>query len=151
MPKVYANQYKTCRNNAGFTQIRAAKLLNVSERSLSGYESGRTRVPDDVMLAMVDLYKSPMLIWWHFQEMCKHGKILPEIIMPQTHGDMVFQLVLAEDELSPAVHSIKRVLSNGSISPEEWGLLKSNVAVLKKIIGYVLAVVTYAEQLKVAG
>lgn len=32
---------KECRLNAGLSKIKSARLLNVSERSLSDYESGK--------------------------------------------------------------------------------------------------------------
>lgn len=46
------NRYKLCRENAGFTQSQAAELLHVSERSLSDYENGKTRVPEDLVASL---------------------------------------------------------------------------------------------------
>ena len=40
--------YKICREQAGYTQERAAELLNCSVRQLARYEAGEVQVPDDL-------------------------------------------------------------------------------------------------------
>jgi len=59
------NRYKACRENTGFTQAQAAEILHVSERSLSDYENDKTKVPDDIVLRMSEIYSAPTLVWWH--------------------------------------------------------------------------------------
>lgn len=54
------NLYKLCRTSAGFTQEQAAELLNIAPRTLSDCENGKTRVPDDIVDAMSNHYKSPL-------------------------------------------------------------------------------------------
>lgn len=46
---------KECRLNAGFSKIKSARLLNVSERSLSDYESGKTAVDDALAVKMAQI------------------------------------------------------------------------------------------------
>lgn len=53
---------KECRLNAGFSKIKSARLLNVSERSLSDYESGKTAVDDALAVKMAQIYNCPA-IW----------------------------------------------------------------------------------------
>lgn len=55
------NLYKLCRTSAGFTQEAAAELLAISPRTLSDYENDRAKVPDDIVDAMSNHYKSPLL------------------------------------------------------------------------------------------
>ena len=59
--------YKICREQAGYTQERAAELLNCSVRQLARYEAGEVQVPDDLAYAMVRLYNSQYLAVEHLR------------------------------------------------------------------------------------
>ena len=83
------NLYKLCRTSAGFTQEQAAELLNIAPRTLSDYENGRTRVPDDIVDAMSSNYKAPFLAWYHLKITSVLGKYLPEVVMAQINGDLI--------------------------------------------------------------
>ena len=48
--------YKISREQAGYTQERAAELLSCSVRQLARYEAGEVQVPDDLAYAMVRLW-----------------------------------------------------------------------------------------------
>ena len=146
MPRTCENRYKVCRETAGFTQSQAADLLHTSERSLSDYENGKTKVPDDIVASMSEEYNAPLLAWWHLKETSVLGKYLPDIIMPQTNGDMAFQLVLAQDDLSPAVDSIKKIVSDGRIDGDEQADFAANIQQIKNVNGKLVSVVAYAEQ-----
>ena len=146
MKKDCENRYKLCRINAGFTQAYAAELLHISERSLSDYENSKTKVPDDVVDAMAEHYNAPILAWWHIKETSVLGKWLPDIVMPQTFGDMAFQLVLAEDELSPVVNGVKKIVSTGTIAAADWHVFGGYIKLIKQVNGKLLSVVAYAEQ-----
>jgi transcriptional regulator with XRE-family HTH domain len=140
------NRYKISRETAGMTQAVAAELLHVSERSLSDYENGKTRVPDDIVAAMADTYNSPLLAWWHLKTTSILGKYLPDLVMPQTSGDMAFQLVLAQDELEPVVCDIKKILSDGVIDGAERVTFADNIKAIKRVNGKLISVVAFAEQ-----
>lgn len=148
MSKECENMYKVCRCTAGFTQERAAELLVVAPRTLSDYENGRANVPDDVVAKMAEIYKSPLLAWWHLRETSVLGKYIPDIVMPQTNGDMAFQLIIAEDELKTSVQEIKRIIAAGEIGGVESELFKNNIDILRNINAKLLSVVIYAEGLE---
>ena len=59
--------YKICREQAGYTQERAAELLSCSVRQLARYEAGEAQVPDDLAYAMVRLYNSQYLAVEHLR------------------------------------------------------------------------------------
>ena len=59
---------KECRLNAGFSKIKSARLLNVSERSLSDYESGKTAVDDALAVKMAQIYNCPAIIYCWTQD-----------------------------------------------------------------------------------
>ena len=124
MSKEHENRYKMCRNNAGLTQEQAAELLHVAPRTLSDYENGKTP-PDDIVAAMAEIYKSPLLAWWHLKHHSILGKFLPEITPPQTHGDMAFQLICAHEDLESAVMTVRQIVKNKKIC-EETGQMCDN-------------------------
>lgn len=61
------NIYKICREQAGYTQERAAELLPCSVRMLARYESGEYGVPGDLAYRMVRLYNSQFLAVEHLR------------------------------------------------------------------------------------
>lgn len=67
MPEDGRNIYKICREQAGYTQERAAELLDCSVRALARYESGETLVPDPVAYRMIQLYNSHYLGMEHLR------------------------------------------------------------------------------------
>lgn len=132
--------------NAGLTQELAAELLHISIRTLSDYENGHTQVADDIVAAMADLYNSPILAWWHLRETSVLGKFLPEIITPQTNGDMAFQVILAQDELAAAVTGIKQIMSDGEISSGEKVTYRECIELIKNANGKLFSVIAYAKK-----
>lgn len=125
MNKDSVNYYKTCRETVGIRQEDAALALNVSCRSLSDYENGKTKVPDDIVDSMAKLYKSPLLAWWHLKNNSVLGKYLPDVSVLQSDVDMVFQGILSVDKLSPTVDGLKSIMSDGEIDEKEEKLLDS--------------------------
>lgn len=67
MPEDVWNIYKICREQAGYTQERAAELLGCSVRALARYESGGTLVPDPAAYRMIQLYNSHYLGMEHLR------------------------------------------------------------------------------------
>lgn len=146
MTKICGNRYKICRETTGLTQYEASELLHISERSLSDYENDKTKVPEDIVANMADIYKAPLLGWWHLRETSLLGRFLPEFVMPQTNGDMAFQLVLADDQLTPAVDMIKKIMSNGQIDECEWDDFYKCIEAIKSVNSKLFSAIVYAKQ-----
>jgi transcriptional regulator with XRE-family HTH domain len=119
--------YKTCRESAGIKQEDAANMLNVSCRTLSDYENGKSRVPDDIVDKMSELYRSPLLAWWHLKKNSVLGKYLPDVFEPKTEVDMVFQGILAKDKLSPVIEGLKEIMADGVIDELEEDELELHI------------------------
>jgi len=94
MTKDCDTQYKVSRNKAGLTQEQAAELLAeetgrpLAVRTLSSYENGHDKVPDDVVAAMSKVYGCPIIVWLHVVNNPHIGSFFPDIQFPQTYGDM---------------------------------------------------------------
>lgn len=139
------NLYKICRTSAGFTQEQAAEILGIAPRTLSDYENGHTRVPDDIVDSMSSKYNAPLLAWWHLKNTSILGKYLPEVVMPQTNGDMVAQLSLAEWRLCKVVDDIKRIMEDGRVDETEKPDFTTAVEFVRQVNSKLLSVIIYAE------
>lgn len=139
------NLYKLCRTSAGFTQERAAELLGVAPRTLSDYENGRTKVPDDVVDAMSREYKAPLLAWHHLKTTSILGKYLPEVVMPKTNGDLIAQMSIAEWRLKQVVEDVQRIMENGKVDEHEKKDFRDAIEFVRQINSKLLSVIIYAE------
>lgn len=139
------NLYKFCRITAGLTQEQAAELLGVAPRTLSDYENGHTKVPDDIVDGMSHHYNAPLLAWEHLKRTSVLGKYLPEMAMPQTDGDMVAQLSIAEWRLRQVVDDIQRIMENGRVEEPQRPDFKKALEYIKQINSKLLSVIIYAE------
>jgi DNA-binding XRE family transcriptional regulator len=72
--------YQTARLYTDYTQESASELLNVSTKSIGDYERGETIPPDEIVIAMVELYHTPWLPYMHLKLNNAVGKkYLPDI------------------------------------------------------------------------
>lgn len=139
------NRYKTCRTSTTLTQEQASELLGVAPRTLSDYENGHSRVPDDIVAQMADIYNSPLLAWWHMKHHSVLGRYLPEVMPPKSNTDVAFQLILAQDDLSPTVNLIKDIMRDGEVTLDEVDDYEKAVECLKIIHGKLLSVIVFAD------
>lgn len=67
MQKQSMNPYLNARLFANVTRVKAAISLSISERSLAEYELDGRAVPDNVVLKMSQIYRTPWLRVQHLQ------------------------------------------------------------------------------------
>ena len=151
MSKDCENIYKISRTTAGLTQEQAAELLSVATRTLTDYENGHTRVPDDIVVAMTETYNRPLLAYFHLKLYSPLGKYLPDIQEPQTNGDMAFQAIIARDELDPAVEDLKKIVADGIIETDEKDGFNTAIDVMRRVNGKLFSVVAYADRMEKKG
>lgn len=130
--------YKTCREAAGYTQERAAELLNVGVRSLARWETGETLPPDDIVYAMVMLYNSQYLAVEHLRKASQLGAyVLPPVehCNLQTATIRLINRVMrfAEEHRD---RQLMEIAEDGKISAEERPLFD---AIMKELRGLVEA------------
>ena len=138
--------YGACRDHAGFTQEAAAERLHIAVRTLSKYEN-EGGVPDDMVDAMCELYNTPLLAWWHMKNFSRLGKYLPDVCTVTTPGDMIFQLLLAQDELGDSFNAIKTIYSDEVIDTSEQAEYVRQAKLLKAVGGKVMSATVYADQI----
>jgi hypothetical protein len=71
---------------------------------------------------------------------------MPDVTMPQTNGDMAFQLILADDQLTPAVDGIKQIMSDGFISDNEWDAFYQCIEIIQSVNSKLFSAVVYAKE-----
>lgn len=73
------NIYKKPREIAGYSQERAAELLDISVESLRAYETGRRVPPGEVVVRMMDLYNCQYLAVSHLRSSEACASFLPDV------------------------------------------------------------------------
>lgn len=79
MQKYFHIIAKKSRIDAGISKVAAARLLNISERSLYSYESGAVAVDDELAVRMAQIYKCPVIIYYWTQDNACDRMWLPKI------------------------------------------------------------------------
>ncbi len=138
--------YRLCREFAGKTQEQAAEFLPCSLSSLQKYEApSGTPVPDDIVKAMAQLYRTPMLALWHLKETNPLGEFLPDVAEPKTAGDMGFSVYQAREGANRALAKVHDLLEDGEITPDEHEDAKKLSKTLKAVSGQCLCASTYLD------
>ncbi len=117
------NPYLIARQFAGLNRVQAAMMLPSSETSLKEYESGQRNVPDDMVLRMVAVYRTPWLRVQHlgfnvvFRDLFE-GKLDVDVGNPELEAMGVLRI---QKEFSEVVEHLpdirKKVLDGASLGP----------------------------------
>ena len=127
--------YKICREQAGYTQERAAELLSCSVQQLARYEAGASPVPDDLAYAMVGLYNSQYLAVEHLRLVSQlAASIIPAVeqISLQTAAMRLYNVVMDFVEAHPD-RRLLRIAEDGVITPEERPILDEILGELRTL------------------
>lgn len=128
--------YKICREQAGYTQERAAELLPCSVRMLARYESGECGVPGDLAYRMVRLYNSQFLAVEHLRNESRlAASIIPAVddCSLQTAAIRLVNRVLrfAEDHRD---RQLMEIIEDGVITGDERPLMDDIMRDITEII-----------------
>ena len=104
------NIYRRARKGAGLTQELAAELLHVSPRSLSDYETGRSRPHDDTVSSMVDAYDCHELGYLHLRGTELGRKVLLEIALPATNEEAAMKIYSAAKSLQKTFRLFRKII-----------------------------------------
>lgn len=78
MQEEYRKIYQIARQSAGYTQEKAAELIDVSVESIRAYESTR-RPPDNVVVRMIEVYGTPHLAYQHLKNSELGQRYMPKL------------------------------------------------------------------------
>ncbi len=122
MPQDSRNPYKACRESAGYTQEKAAELLNISVESIRAYESDKRPVPGAIVNDMIAVYGTPHLAMQHLTYAdVVAKKILPEGFEVKDLPEAVLGILAAVQRFIAKRDLMIQITCDGRIDPEEMG------------------------------
>ncbi len=142
--------YKTCREQAGLTQEQAISLLGIADpATLSRYENGHLPVSQELVAAMIKVYRTPSLAKWHVEytnpDLVAYLRMSDKLL---TDGDAMLQLELADDGITEERVVLKAIFRDGAISDDELVQMDLSIHTLRNIAKRILSAVEYLEKRK---
>lgn len=142
--------YKTCREQAGLTQEQAIPLLGIAEpATLSRYENGHIPVSQELVAAMIKVYRTPSLAQWHVEytnpDLVDYLRMSDKLL---TDGDAMLQLELANDSITEERAILKAIFLDGSVSQDELVAMDLSIHTLRSIASRIISAVKYLETRK---
>lgn len=117
MKENFLNIYQAARIHAGFTQETASELLHLSTRTLSDYENGKYKVPDEMVVSMTEKYNAPWLPLMHLKNIAI-GVDLDDVCFKELSGSTIgFQSSLSN--IQDILRNLIDVVSDDEISTDE--------------------------------
>ena len=114
------NIFQLAREEAGLTRAQASeKLVFVSESRIEKYESGKSEVHPEEVLAMARAYKKPMLCNYYCSQMCPIGKEnVPEIKMKDL-AQIVLNTLATLNALEDEKDRLIEITADSQVSEDE--------------------------------
>ena len=114
------NIFQLTREEAGLTRAQASeKLVFVSESRIEKYESGKSEVHPEEVLAMARAYKKPMLCNYYCSQMCPIGKEnVPEIKLKDL-AQIVLNTLATLNALEDEKDRLIEITADSQVSEDE--------------------------------
>ena len=128
--------YKVCREQASYTQERAAELLPCSVRALARYEALDCNVPDDIAYRMTRLYNSQFLAVEHLRHVSQMAAAIIPAVDDCTIQTAAIRLVnrvlrFASDHRD---RQLMEIIEDGIITADERPLMDDIMGDITEII-----------------
>jgi len=133
--------YQTARLYADLTQESASELLNISCKSIGTYERGETIPPDEIVIAMVELYNTPWLSYMHLKINNPVGKkYLPDIQLRELSSS-ILDLQVEMDNANKVQLGIATMGRDNIVDRDEAPQWKGYMSNLRTLGGALFSVV----------
>ena len=126
MPETDKTIYKTCREAAGYTQERAAELLNLSVRQLARFEAGELIPGNDIANRMVIIYDSPLLKIQHLRLVSPMAADLLPPVIERGLGEVAMRITnrMRRFYQGEQGYRLLEIAEDNVVSPEEEPLYR---------------------------
>lgn len=132
------NIYQVARESAGYTQERAAELLNISVESLRAYEGSRRVPPDPTVWNMSELYNLQYLIYQHFKLNTVLGNSIPNVERKDI-AQAVLNIIVEFDSLDECKDDLIKIARDGVVDDEERPKFEVILEKIDSMIGALFA------------
>jgi transcriptional regulator with XRE-family HTH domain len=139
MPLHNRNIYQRARESAGYTQERAAELLDISVESMRAYETDRRIPPDRVVMGMVEVYGTQHLAYQHLKQSTELGRLyLPDVTV-QNLPTAILKVCKEINDFMAMRDKLVEIGSDGVIDVREMPIFNAIIAELDQIMAATLA------------
>ncbi|MCI1381379.1 MAG: helix-turn-helix transcriptional regulator, partial [Lachnospiraceae bacterium] len=112
--------YQRCREEAGMTREEASEAIGfISDSRIEKYESGKSPVQPEEVLAMSRAYKKPALCNYYCSHECPIGKEYVPEVKDEELAQIVLQTLATMNALERARDRFIEITSDGQISEDE--------------------------------
>jgi len=112
--------YQTSREDAGMTREEASEAMGfVSDSRIEKFETGKSPVQPEEVLAMAKVYKKPSLCNYYCSHECPIGQeYVPEVKVKEL-SQIVLQMLATMNSLEKAKDRFIEITADGEISEDE--------------------------------
>lgn len=114
------NIYQLSREEAGLTRERASEALGfISDSRIEKYESGKSPVQPDEVLAMARAYKRPSLCNYYCSHECPIGRESVPEVETRDLAEIVLRMLATLNSLNKTRERFIEITADGEISDDE--------------------------------
>ena len=130
----------TARDVAGYTQESASPVLNVSPRSISAYECGKTPIPEDIILKMMDTYNARWLGYMYLKMTNKVGNLILPNIEQRALSASILDLRVEMEQVNEIQMELAKVGRDDKITTDEMPIFNLCLEKLIAVCGAIFAI-----------
>ena len=124
------------RTTSGLSQEAASQLLHVSTRTLSNYENNITKVPDEIVYQMMNIYNSQSLGWNYLINTSKVAKnLISDIRFSCGIASGALGLEVSTNEFLTVRNDFNRICLDDIITIEEQPIYEKCCQKIRLLIG----------------
>lgn len=151
MNKEFGRICADARRSAGITQEQAEDLLRIGKRSISDYENGKTTVPEDIVVKMMEVYNDHRLGYMYLKLTNDVGRLILPDIQPRALSGSILDLRVEMEEAIKTEMELARVGRDDVITPAEEPIFRKCVDRLKPLCGAVFAIAYTQRENRLSG
>lgn len=131
------NIYQIAREATGFTQERAAELIDVSVESLRAYEGDKRTPPDKVVIKMIEIYDARYLAYQHLKTSAEVGQTYLPAIELKDLPTAILRLLKEVNDFVACKDELINITCDGVITDDEkerWNAILKELEDVEKSI-----------------